>query len=108
MRSFAVALQPPPDAARSGARLALRFRLTDSLMSRLRTVTLSASVARTALPPETYTKAGDYTYARDVPPEALSKPPVKVAFTLDHFLKAGEVDPRELGLVVSSVGLVAK
>jgi len=107
-RSFAVALQPPPDAAPRGARLALRFRLTDSLMSRLRTVTLSASVAHTALPPETYTKAGDYTYARDVPPAALSKGPVKVTFILDHFLKAGEVDRRELGLVVSSVGLVAR
>lgn len=108
MRNFAVALQPPPDAARRGARLALRFTLPDSLISRLKTVTLSASVAKTALPPETYTKAGDYTYARDVPPAALSKPPVKVVFALDHFLKAGEVDPRELGLVVSSVGLVAR
>jgi hypothetical protein len=108
MRSFAVALQPPPDAARSGARLALRFILPDSVMSRRKTVTLSASVAQTVLPPETYTKAGDYTYARDVPSAAFLRPPVKVVFRLDHFLEAGEVDPRELGLVVSSVGLVAR
>ena len=68
----------------------------------------AATVAGTPLPPETYTKAGDYTYVRDVPASALTTPPVKVAFALDRFLKAGEVEPRELGLVVSTVGLVGK
>lgn len=106
MGKFSVALQPPPGAVQSGARLELRFSLPESVMTRRKTVTLSAWVAGTALPPETYTKAGDYTYARDVPAAALAAPPVKVAFALDNYLKAGEVDPRELGLVVLSVGLM--
>jgi hypothetical protein len=108
MGSFAVALEPPAGAAQNGARLELRFTLPDPVVARHKTVTLSASVAGTALPPETYTKAGEYTYTRDVPSAALSTPPVKVTFALDHFLKAGEVEPRELGLVVSTVGLLAK
>ena len=106
--SFAVALEPPPGAAQNGARLELRFTLPDPVIARRKAVTLSATVAGTPLPPETYTKAGDYTYVRDVPASALTTPPVKVAFALDRFLKAGEVEPRELGLVVSTVGLVGK
>lgn len=108
MGKFAVALEPPAGAAQKGARLELQFTLPEPVIERRKAVTLSAWVAGTALPPETYTKAGGYTYAQDVPAAALATPPVKVEFALDKFLKAGEVDPRELGVVVSSVGLVGK
>ena len=104
---FAVALQPPPEAAK-GVRLDLQFALPESLMSRRKAVTISANVAGTALPPEIYTRAGDYTYSRDVPSEALAKPPIKVVFAIDQPLKAGEVEPRELGLVAKSVGFSGK
>jgi hypothetical protein len=108
MAQFAVALEPPPGAARNGATLELKFTLPESVIERRKTVTLSAWVERAPLGPETYTKAGKYTYTRDVPAAALAMPPVKASFALDHFLKAGEVDRRELGLIVSSVGLAAK
>jgi hypothetical protein len=108
MGKFAVALEPPPGAARNGATLELKFTLPESVIERRKTVTLSAWVERAPLGPETYTKAGKYTYARDVPARACVLSPVKAGFALDHFLGAGEVDSRELGLIVSSVGLTAK
>jgi hypothetical protein len=108
MGKFAVALEPPPGAAQNGATLELKFTMPGSVIERRKTVTLSAWVERTPLAPETYTKAGKYTYTREVPASALVMSPVKAAFALDNFLKAGEVDPRELGLVVASVGLAAK
>jgi hypothetical protein len=104
---FAVALVPPPEAVH-GVRLELHFALPESLMSRRKAVTISAAVAGTPLAPETYTKTGDYTYTRDVPPEALAQPPVKVTFAIDNPLKPGEVEPRELGLVVTSIGFAGK
>jgi hypothetical protein len=108
MGTFAVALEPPPGSAQRGATLELRFSMPESVISRRKSVTLQAFVAGTALAPETYNKAGDYTYTRDVPAAALAVPPVKVVFSLDHYLKAGEIDPRELGLVATSVGLISK
>ncbi|MGD0201842.1 MAG: hypothetical protein ABSD27_13915 [Bryobacteraceae bacterium] len=108
MGRFAVAVQPPPGSSERGARLELRFSLPDSVVSRRGPVTLSAWVEGTALPPQTYAQAGEHTYARDVPPEALRLAPARVSFALDKFLRAGEIEARELGLVVTSVGLAPK
>jgi hypothetical protein len=106
---FAVLLMPPPGAAQKGAELELRFTLPEPVVSRRHSVTLSASVQSTALAPETYSQAGNYTFRRDVPVAALaSGEPVTITFTLDKFLRANEVEPRELGLVALSVGLVPK
>ena len=74
-----------------------------------KSVTLTAAVGDTALPPETYTESGNFLYKRDVPAAAFAAgTPVKVAFSTDKFLRAGEVEGRELALVVHSAGLVAK
>ncbi len=108
MSKFSVALDPPSGSAQKGVELQLDFTLPDSVASRRKDVTISAWVAGTPVTPFTYTRQGDYVYRAEVPASALVKPPVKVLFVLDHYLKAGEVDPRELGVVVRSVGLVAK
>jgi hypothetical protein len=107
--SFAVSLAAPPGAAQKGAVLELRFFLPDSIISRRHSVTLAASVGGMALPPETYEQAGNYIYKRDVPAAALKVgSPVQVSFNTDKYLSAGEVEGRELALVVQSVGLIAK
>jgi hypothetical protein len=106
---FAVILMPPLGAAQKGAWLELHFALPQSVLSLRQSVTLSAAVEDTALPPETYTAAGSYIYKREVPAAALSAgTPVKVSFKLDKFIKAGEVETRELGLVVNTIGLMPK
>ncbi len=101
---FAVALRPPTGAAQSGAKMTVKFVIPDSSMARNKTMTLSGSVGGTALAPETYTKAGEHTYVREVPPAALAGDKVIAEFALDKFLPAGAIEQRELGVVVNSIG----
>jgi hypothetical protein len=108
MGNFAVALRPPRNSAVRGAVLHLKFALPDAVIANTKKVTLSASVNGTALPPETYSAAGEFEYTREVDPKLLAGDAVNVEFTLDKFLPAGAVDGRELGLVASSVGFEAK
>jgi hypothetical protein len=100
---FAVALRPPAGAAQSGAKLVARFTIPESSLARIKSMTLSASVGGLALPPETYKKAGEYTYTRDVAATALSGGKVVVEFALDNYLPAGTVEARELGVVAGSI-----
>ncbi len=105
---FSVALQPPPGSAAAGARLELDFTVPEAVIARRKAVTLSAWVAGVPLAPATYAKPGDCLYRAEVPATALAMPPVKAAFALDRFLPAGEVDIRELGVVVRRVGLLPR
>lgn len=108
MKNFSVTLRPPVGAAQNGATLQLRFSVPDPVINRLKSITLSAKVNDVTLPGETYAKPGGYVYSRDVPAETLRTPAVTVDFTLDKVLPAGDVDQRELGLVVSTIGLEVK
>jgi hypothetical protein len=71
-------------------------------------MTLSAKIGNIVLEPQTFSAAGDAVYKREVSPAALTGEAVTVEFSLDKFLAAGQVEGRELGLIVSSVGLLAK
>lgn len=105
---FAVTLRPPATAAQKGATLVLEFALPDPIIDKVKTTTLAANVNGAAIDGETYTKGGSYTYRKDVPASALQGDAVGVDFALNNFVKAGEIDARELGVIVSSVGLEAK
>jgi len=104
-RQFAVNLRPPARAARQGAVLELDFTIPRTSIDRLKSLSLSASIGGAALAPETYTRAGAYTYRRRVAATWLAGDAVRVDFQLDKALPPGNVDRRELGLVVSSAGL---
>lgn len=108
MGKFSVTLSPPPKASETGAKLILRLMAPEPVIKKLGPVKLSASVEGVALPAETYSKDGQYVYTQDVPAQALGKRVVTVDFTLDKFLPPGEADQRELGLVVTAVGLEPK
>ena len=108
MGKFSVTLSPPPKASERGARLVLRLMVPEPVIQKLTSMKLSASLDGVALAEETYTKAGQYVYSQDVPAQALAKRVVTVDFALDKFLPPGEADQRELGLVVTAVGLEAK
>jgi hypothetical protein len=105
---FAVTLRPPARAAQQGAVLELHLTVPRPSIEKLQRLSLSATVAGTALTPETYTKAGDYIYRRDVPANLLAGDTVRIDFQLDKTMPPGAVDKRELGIVVSSAGLVAQ
>jgi hypothetical protein len=106
--AFSVALRPPAGASQKGATLTLRFSLPEQVVERLSSVAISATVEGLALPGESYNRAGNHVYRRDVPPTALSAAIATVDFSLDKSLPAGTLDQRELGLVVNSVGFEAK
>ncbi len=107
--SFSVSLVPPPGAAQKGATLEFRFTLPESVISRRKTVTLSAWAGGQPLPPATYDASGNYVYRAEVPATAFpATGMVKVAFRTDRYLAAGEVEGRELALVAQSVGLSVK
>jgi len=107
-RRFSVALGPPLGAAQKGATLQLRLTVPPVVIEKLTTITLSATVGGSALPPETYTKAGDYTYTREVAPALLAGESVRVDFQLDKSMPPSGADLRDLGVVVLSAGLELK
>ena len=108
MGKFSVLLRPPRTAAEKGAVLQLKLAVPDPVISKLKNVSLSASINGVALPAETYSQAGEFTYSREVPAKALQGETVQVDFALDKFLPPGAADARELGIVVSMVGLEPK
>lgn len=108
MGRFSATLRPPANAPQKGATLILKFSIPEAVIQRTQSMTLTANAGGTPLSGETYTKAGDYTYQRDVPASALAGDAVTVEFALDKFLQPGTVDQRELGVVVSQIGFEAK
>lgn len=102
-KQFSVALKPPGGG--QPATLQLKFSLPDVLIQRLQSITLSATVNGTPLPPQTYQQAGAQVYTQSVPGAALVGEAVRVDFTLDKALAPSDADHRELGVVVSSVSL---
>ena len=88
----------------------MRVKLTvpPVVIEKEKSVTLTASVAKSALPPETYGKPGDYTFQRDVPATLLAGDPVRLDFELDKTMPPSDADSRELGIVVLTIGLESK
>jgi len=105
---FSVVLRPPRTAAVKGATLQLKFTVPDVVIAKLKALSLAASVNGTPLNPESYTQAGEFTYSRDVPASLLASESAKVDFSLDKTMPPTAGDQRELGVVVSTVGLDPK
>ena len=106
---FSVVLRPPPGAAERGATLTMQLAVPDAVISKLKAVSVSGNIGATQLTPETYTEQGPYTYTRDIPANLLNGEALRVDFKLDKSLPPGTGgDQRELGVIVSSVGLEAK
>lgn len=106
-RKFSVALRPPAGADR-GALLTLTFNLPSVIIGQLKPVTLTASVNGRVLKSDVYTAPGQYDFTAPVPPDLLTADSLKVDFALDKALPPSGADRRELGMIVSSVGLAAQ
>jgi hypothetical protein len=107
-KQFRVVLRPPIGAAQSGATLVMALTVPQVAIDHAKSLTLSASIEGTPLPPGTYTKAGQYEYKRDAPASALGKPAVRIQFSLDNAMPPTGAERRELGIIVASVGLQPK
>jgi hypothetical protein len=104
---FSVALGPPVTAHKNGAWLVLVFNLPDVSIQTLKKITLTGKTGDVELSPEEYSTPGEHQYRREVPASALTKDVIEVDFTLDKSLNLPN-DGRELGLVVTQIGLEAK
>ena len=98
-RVFAATLPVP---ARMRPRLVLRFFLPELIIQKLGPVTLSASVDGRALTTERYEQPGEYAYARGLA-EVTPGRRVLIEFQLDRALPPDDDDPRERGIIVSSL-----
>jgi len=107
-KQFRVVLRPPIGAAQTGATLDMALTVPQVALDHAKSITLSASVEGTPLAPETYAKAGQYEYKRDVPASALTKQAVRIQFSLDNAIPPAGAEHRELGIIVASVGLQPK
>lgn len=107
-QDFAVDLSPPLHSDQKGAQLVVKLAVPDAVIQKLTSVQLSASVQGYKLEPQRYTKSGQYTYSRDVPGDKLNTDAVRVEFSLDHSLPPTDTDKRQLGIIVSDIGLIAK
>ena len=107
-KQFSVRLKTPAGAAQKGATLKLVLTVPPVVIEKSTTVTLSASVGSATLPPETYSAPGEYTYRRDVPANLLTGSDVIVNFALDKSMKPDGPDRRELGVVITTIGLETK
>jgi hypothetical protein len=107
-KAFSVDLSAPLNADQKGAQLSMKLAVPDAVIQKEGTVQLSASIQGYNLEPQTFSKAGQYTYTRDVPADKLQSGVVRIDFWVDHTLPPTDTDRRQLGIVVSQVGLVAK
>jgi hypothetical protein len=86
----------------------LNFSVPEVVIAKLKAMSLSASVNGTSLSPESYTQPGSFTYTRDVPANLLVGESAKVDFSLDKTMSPSAGDQRELGVVVTTIGLEPK
>jgi hypothetical protein len=103
--TFAVALRPPKETPAEVVKLSVDYVLPDVFLQKIPETTLSITVNGKPLEPEKLSKPGPGKLERAVTAAMLQGDVVTVEFSLDKFLAAGAVDQRELGLIVSAVGL---
>src|SRR5262249_23555986 len=101
-RAFSVLLR---NATVSEPALIAKLYIPENEIARLHSLSLSASVGGVDLAPETYTSPGAQVYVRRLPERALRSDSVRVDFHLDKWLAPGALDDRELGIVLTVVGL---
>jgi len=104
MGRFTLMFRVPPAASAKKTTLVLRGTAPEPVIQRLGTVTLTALLAQDPIGQVTISKPGPFTLEAGVPPAALQSETVTVDFVLDKYLSAGILDPRELGIIVSTAG----
>jgi hypothetical protein len=107
-KQFTVILNPPANSAQRGAHLVVHLTVPDPVIANSKVIELSCSVSDLKLDPQVFAKAGGYTYERDIPADKLQGKDVHIDFAVDHTLPGINGDMRQLGIIVSEVGLESK
>jgi hypothetical protein len=104
-RVFSVMLGPPPRAEERGARLQLHLHIPKAQLDKLGPMTLRVNAGGYPMIPRTFSEPGNYLYSEEVPRDALATNILPFKFTFDKASSAGPEEARELGVVVTSIGL---
>lgn len=102
---FSVVLKTPPGAAQKGATLTLALNASDAVLKQVHSQTLTAAIGTTTLKSEKYVDPGAHTFTADIPAASLAGDTVTIDFSLDNSLPPGPGDRRELGVIVTTVGI---
>lgn len=105
---FAVNLRPPVSASTRGADLVMKFSIPEVVIKMNKDVTVNVTVNGERLPPAAYHAVGDQVLKLSVPASALTGDAVRCEFVLDKTMPPSPQDQRELGVIVSSIGLQKK
>jgi hypothetical protein len=103
--NFSAVLKTPPGAAQKGATLTLTLVVSDAVLAQVHSQTLAAAIAGKTLKSEKYVDPGSHTFTADVPAASLTGDTVTIDFSLDNALPPGPTDRRELGVIVTAVGI---
>jgi hypothetical protein len=106
-RKFSFALKPPAGSATKGGKLWIRLFVPDLQIRNIGPMTLEASIDGYSLAPQEFTEGGMYVYAAKVPAELLDTNLVPVHCEFDRAAPPSAADNRELGAVLTEVGLQA-
>ena len=102
---FSVVLAVPHTPPLEDPALVVKMFIPDNEMAQLKSMSLSASVNGVALGAEAFTTPGAQVYARSLPASAISGDRLQVNFSLDKWMPGTKQDSRDLGIVVTVVGL---
>lgn len=105
-KNFTVALRPFKGADTQGAKLEMKFVIPDVMFNRVGAMTVDAKANGLDLGSQKFSKPGEAVYTRDVPAVALAGDSATLDFSVDKGLPPSVKDPRELAVIVTSIGLV--
>ena len=98
-------LKPPVDAVAKGGKLWMRLFVPDLQIQKIGPMTLAASIDGYSLSSQEFTQGGMYVYTAQIPAELLDTNLVPVRCEFDRAAPPSDGDSRELGAVVTEVGL---
>jgi hypothetical protein len=104
-KNFSVLLKAPPGSEGNGAELTLKLYIPEVQIRSLGAITLSADAGGHELPSRIFSQSNEYIYSAHVAAEALRSGFAAVNFRLDKSAIGLNGDARELGVVVTEVGL---
>jgi len=107
-KDFSVLLRTPDEAQSNGATVTIKVFVSEKQIKELGTITLRASIGSKELAPRTFSRAGVFEYSVDIPANQAHKPLIWIKYGLDKSTGPSLTDPRELGLVVTSIRADAK
>lgn len=102
-KRFSVRLRAPETPNR--VMLKVGFFLPEPLVTRFGAIRLAATVDGAPLPAQDCKTPGEHEYAQVVPSPVPAGQLVVIEFELDHALPPDDEDPRERGVIVSSIQL---